>query len=114
GAALGAAAGLLAARRLPEAAAAWIGWGAVYGATLAGTGLGAALVAAGARIPQWISTAVGLALVGWSVADVLGHLPASPGAVVGHIGVAPLGVSAIEVAAPVVVALGLVAFGLWR
>lgn len=111
GAAVGATSGLLAARRLPGSTAEWLLTGAVFGVTVAGLGFGSALVAGGAGIPQWGSTTVGLGLVGWAVADVLGRASASPTAAVGHLGLAPIELEAVAVAGPVV-ALGLVVAGM--
>lgn len=113
GAALGATVGLLATRRLPESTGEWLLAGAVLGATVAGLGFGSALVAGGVGIPQWASTTVGLGLVAWSVADVVGRAPTSPTAAVGHVGIAPLDL-APEVLAGPVLALLLVAVGMLR
>ncbi|NLD76773.1 MAG: hypothetical protein GX643_08905, partial [Acidimicrobiales bacterium] len=111
GAALGAAAGLLASQRLPETTAEWLLAGAAFGVTVAGLGFGSALVAGGVGIPTWLSTALGLGLVGWAVADVIDRIPASPTAFVGEIAIAPLDFDIFSVAGPLV-ALVLVGVGM--
>jgi len=90
GAAVGATAGQLALRRLPGNAAEWLLVGALFGITVVGLTYGSALVASGAGIPGPVATAVGGALVAWSVADLTGHAPMAPGSVAGRLALWPL------------------------
>jgi hypothetical protein len=101
GAGIGATAGLLATRRLPEPTAAWLLAGALLGATVAALGFGAALVASGSGLPASVSTTVGLALVAWSVGDLADRLPTAPGSFVGRLGLAPLEADAVLLVGPV-------------
>jgi hypothetical protein len=52
--------------------------------------MGAALLASGRRLGPWAASALGLAVVGWSVADWLLHLTSSPLTMLGELGVAPV------------------------
>ena len=87
---VGGIAGDLAARRLTGSAAAWIGTGALAGVTLVGLCVGAALVAAGTRLPRWVASAVGLVLVGSAIADGVGAVGLSPTASFGDLALWPL------------------------
>jgi hypothetical protein len=113
GAAVGAASGQLALRRLPGNPAEWLGVGAVFGVVVVALAFGSALAAAGLGLPRWAATFGGLVLVVWAVGDVAGKLPASPTAAVGQLGVWPLGVEPVSAAGPVV-GLVLVGVGLAR
>jgi hypothetical protein len=70
--------GDLAAKRLPGATLSWIAAGALAGATLVGLSVGAALVAAGARVPRWAASLVGVVLLAAAAADGAGVIPSSP------------------------------------
>jgi hypothetical protein len=111
GAVVGAVGGQLAARRLPHPFMAWVVCGFAFGVVTAALVLGSALSAAAIKLPSWIAGVVGLALVAWAAGDVAGWFPESPTAFVGRIALFPLDQSA-EVALPVLVAAGLVVFGI--
>ncbi len=113
GAAVGAASGQLALRRLPGNPAEWLAVGAVFGATVVALAFGSALAASGLGLPRWAATGGGLALVVWAVGDVAGRLPGSPTAALGQLGVWPLRTEAIGLAGPVL-ALALIGLGLAR
>jgi len=107
-AAVGAVAGLLAAKRLPGSAVEWLATGAAAGALTGAAAVGAALVVSGRRIrPGWASLAA-LALVGWAVADVLLGVQSSPFSPVGRIAVYPVagGARAWLVAVPILALVG--------
>ncbi len=111
GAAIGATTGLLAARRLPESTIEWILAGAVFGVTVAGIGFGSALVASGSGFPQWASSVVGFALIGWSVADVVDAAPTAPASIIGRLALWPMDADATAFAGPAV-AIALLALGM--
>ena len=75
GAGAGAVAGQLAGRRLPGSILAWLGSGALYGAAVALWWLAAALLAHTLRVPRWLATLVGVALVAWQVGAVARGIP---------------------------------------
>jgi hypothetical protein len=108
---VGAIAGHLAGRRLPGVAVGWIATGALAGVTLVGLSVGAALVASGVRLPRWVGSAVGVALLAAAVADGTDVIAWSPTAPFGDLALWPLEVR-LDGAAPVVVALALVVAGL--
>ena len=72
GAVSGAIVGQLAARRLPDTLLPWAGSGALAGALIGLLYVGAGYVACGLRVPRWMATIIGAALLGWSLADLLG------------------------------------------
>jgi hypothetical protein len=108
---VGGIAGDLAAQRVTGRSAAWIGTGALAGVTLVGLCVGSALVAAGTRLPRWIATLGGLALVGLAIADGLGAIRVSPTAPFGDLVLWPLRFEGAGLI-PVVVAAALVLLGL--
>lgn len=61
----GAVVGQLAGRRLPGSLLAWASGGALYGATVALGWMGLGLLAHTLRVPRWVATSVGLAVLGW-------------------------------------------------
>lgn len=65
GALVGAAAGQLAARRLPGSLGAWAFYGAIYGACVGMVWVGAALLVHGLRLPNTLVTLFASALVFW-------------------------------------------------
>jgi hypothetical protein len=71
----GAIVGQLAGRRLPGTPLAWAVSGAVFGAFTAILWAGTALVAHAIRLPLWIATSLGFALVAWQGAAVVWHIP---------------------------------------
>lgn len=111
GAAAGAAAGLLALRRMPGNPAEWLAVGAVFGATVASLGFGSALSTSGLGLPRWAATATGLGLMVWAVGDVAGRLPTSPAALVGRLAVWPLRTDPLGLVGPLA-ALALVGAGI--
>ena len=113
GAAVGAASGQLALRRLPGNPAEWLAVGAVFGATVVALSFGCALTASGLGLPRWAATGGGLVLVVWAVGDVAGKVATSPTAFVGELGVWPLHTEAVGAVGPVL-ALLLVGVGLAR
>jgi hypothetical protein len=111
GAAVGAAAGQLAVRRLPGNAFEWVAMGALFGVTVVALGFGCAVVASGTKAPTWLADLVGLGLVGWGVADLVGDVITAPSTLVGEIAVAPLALEPLALA-PVVLAGALVLLGM--
>lgn len=94
----GAAAGLLTHRRLGQTASGWIATGAAVAVLLAATLLGAALVANGLRLRQWLATIVAGGLLAWAVADLAGDATA-PTSVAGRLAFAPLEFRALDLVA---------------
>jgi hypothetical protein len=86
----GAVAGLLAYHRLPGNAVAWIAAGAATGAAAVLGGYGAALVVSGRRAGARMGSLLAVALVAWSVADVLEQTTTSPATLVGQLALWPL------------------------
>jgi hypothetical protein len=111
GAAVGAVAGQLAVRRLPGNAAEWILMGALFGVTVVGLGYGSALVASGTTMRTWMADVIGLALLTWGVADLLGNAPTAPSSYVGELAVAPLALEPVAFVG-VVLAVALVLAGM--
>lgn len=98
----GAVVGNLAFRRLPGHAAAWVACGMLFGFSVATLGMGVALIASGRRLrPPWAFLA-GVALVAWSVADLVLGITTSPATLLGRVALGPL-----ESAPVVVAAIGL-------
>jgi hypothetical protein len=111
GAAVGAAAGQLAVRRLPGNAFEWVAMGALFGVTVVALGFGCALVASGTKASTWLADVLGLALVGWAVADLVGDVPQAPTSFVGELAVAPLALEPLALL-PVLLAAALVVLGM--
>jgi hypothetical protein len=86
----GATVGLLAYRRLPGPPIDWIAAGAALGALTGAVHAGVAMIASGRRIGRVVATAVGVALVGWSVVDVALRTRTSPLSFLGDLAVLPL------------------------
>lgn len=91
GALLGAVAGQLAARRLPGEIAEWALWGALAGAALGTLHSATALTAHALRLPRWLATLLGAAVLGWQGAAIAtsGTVP-GPGDPLGRLLVAPV------------------------
>ncbi|HYF46843.1 MAG TPA: hypothetical protein VD926_11575 [Acidimicrobiales bacterium] len=87
---VGAIAGQLATHRLSGNHAAWLGSGAVLAVVTMLLGYGSALIAGSRRLPTWLANVLGLALVGWAVADAADVIHASPTGLVGTIATWPL------------------------
>ena len=109
----GAITGQIASHRFEGQTLAWVGTGALAGATLVALGAGAALVASGVRCPRWAATVIGVALVGLAVADGLDLITHSPTAPFGELALWPLEWSPLGFVTPVVGAV-LVAAGVAR
>ncbi len=71
----GAIVGQLAGRRLPGTPLAWAASGALWGIATALLWAGAALVAHAIRLPLWIATSIGFAVVAWQGAALAWHIP---------------------------------------
>jgi hypothetical protein len=108
---IGAIAGQLAGRRLPGSPTAWAGAGALLGFTLALLWLGTALVAHAIRVPLWLATVLGLAVLAWQGVAIAKHAVPGPGNLVGSLGLwgwRQRGIDAI----PIAVGLVLVVAGI--
>ncbi|HEV8115355.1 MAG TPA: hypothetical protein VGP53_03885, partial [Acidimicrobiales bacterium] len=108
---VGGIAGNLASNRLDGSTVAWVATGAVAGLTLVALSVGAALVAAGNRMPRWAASLAGLVLLVAAAADGLDFIGASPTAPFGDLALWPLRFEPVGLAA-IVVALLLVVLGL--
>jgi hypothetical protein len=113
---LGAVAGNLAGHRLPGRFAVWVVADAGFGLVAGVLAVGVALLACGLRLPRPAASAIGVALLAWSAADVAARTVTSPLTVVGRLGLGPLpgdvrggplGLAAAVGAGLVVVALAL-------
>ena len=114
GAVLGAVAGNFAFRRLPGSPAEWFACLTLFGALIPLCTLSCALVASGRRLRPTVATAIGAALLAWSLADILLGLETSPATMLGVLATLHLQDSASLVLAPVgvVAAIAVTAFGL--
>jgi hypothetical protein len=90
GVTVGAAAGLVAGRRMPDKIAEWVIAGGVFGAGLAVAAFASAAIAAGYRLKVWMVDVLALLVVGWSVADVWFDVVTSPLSFLGKAAVWPL------------------------
>ena len=109
----GAVAGQFAHHRMEGATAAWIGTGALAGATLAAIFVGTAMVASGMGLRPWMATALGVVLVGLSVANGMGEVAWGPGEPFGELVLWPLRWTALGLL-PVGLAIVAVGWGLAR
>ncbi len=75
GALAGGIVGQLAGRRLPGDLPPWFAAGALYGACLAAVWVGAAVLAHVLRVPRWLATLLGLAVVGAQAAAIAYDVP---------------------------------------
>lgn len=105
GAAVGAASGIVAPRRLPELPAGWIACGTLAGALVGAAAYGAGLVLSGLRVRRWIADVLALVLVAWSVVDVALSLRTSPMSFLGSVPLWPLGFDIGGAIATIVVVL---------
>ncbi|MGH9122133.1 MAG: hypothetical protein ACRDYC_09345, partial [Acidimicrobiales bacterium] len=104
----GAVCGLLAYRRLPGNFAAWIAVGAATGLLLLTSSLGLAMLVSGTRLGRRWGGLLALAVLGWSVADLLTATTTSPASFLAQLAIWPLHVRAsalIGVAVAVAAAL---------
>jgi hypothetical protein len=90
GASFGAAAGVVAMRRMPERPVEWIATGALFGIAMVLIAFGAAMVAGGYRARPWMTDFFALAVLGWSMADIGFSLHTSPMTFIGESLVWPL------------------------
>ena len=101
GAIVGVIAGNFAYRRLPGKPAEWLGLGGVFGAMVPLWTLASAMVASGRRLRQSTVTLATLAIVGWSLADVLLGVTNTPASMLGEFAVWPVHAAGDSVALPV-------------
>jgi hypothetical protein len=87
---VGAVAGNLAGQRLPGRFVGWVAAGAGLGLLAALLSVGVALVACGFRVTRPAGSALGAAVMGWSVADLVAGTATSPLSLIGRIGLAAL------------------------
>ncbi len=98
GALVGAVAGELASKRLPNGAPRWIAAGGVTGMVIAVAAFGVAFLAGGRRLPRPVATTIGGLLVAWAIADVVKDVW-SPFRIVGHLALWPLNVHLVDLTA---------------
>jgi hypothetical protein len=91
----GGIAGDLAAKRLPGSSGAWIGTGALVGLTLVALSVGSALLAGGLRMPRWLASLIGVALIAGAVLDGSGVTTFSPTAPFGRLALWPVHFDAV-------------------
>jgi hypothetical protein len=114
GAIFGAVVGNFVFRRFPGSAVEWIGSLAAFGALAPIAVLGAAQVGSGRRLRMPVAGGIGLALVVWSVLDLVLGWNSSPTTMLGDLATLPLqsGTSAALAAVGAALALALLAAGL--
>nr|MBA2281568.1 hypothetical protein [Acidimicrobiia bacterium] len=99
GGVVGVVGGVLADRRLPGNGAAWAASAGLAVLVAVVLAHGAALLAAGLRLPVWLTNAVSLVLVGWCIGDVVTEGAwRAPGRLVGGIALWPLRFEAVDAA----------------
>ena len=101
----GSIAGNLASNRLGGSTTAWVATGALAGLTLVGLCVGAALLAAGTRLPRWAASLLGLLLLAGAVADGVDAIGTSPTAPFGDLALWPLRFQAVGLLAVVAAVL---------
>ncbi|HSS33300.1 MAG TPA: hypothetical protein VLL27_08480 [Solirubrobacterales bacterium] len=111
---LGAAIGNFVFRRLPGSPVEWIVALALFGALVPAAVLGAALLSSGRRLRPLPALALGLLLIGWSVADLALGATTSPATMLGELAILPLqsGSTATLAVPGALLALALLALGL--
>ena len=114
GAVTGAVVGNFVFRRFPGSPVEWIACLALFGALVPVSVLGGALLASGRRLRPLLAGEIGVALALWSIADLVFGLTTSPATMLGELATLPLqhGARVALAAAGVLLALGLVGFGL--
>ncbi|MGH9128742.1 MAG: hypothetical protein ACRDY2_07200 [Acidimicrobiales bacterium] len=90
GAALGAVVGVVAWRVLPGAPLGWIVACAVTGGLAGAAALGAGMAGSGRRLHRWVANVLALAVIGWSVADLVRSVRTSPFTFLGELALWPL------------------------
>jgi hypothetical protein len=117
---VGAVVGNLAGHRLPGGFAGWVAGDAAFGLLAAALCVGAALLACGLRLARPVASAIGVAVLAWSAADIASGAATSPLTRVGRIGLGPLtgavsgGPMAVAIAVGVVLGVALLAAGAVR
>ena len=96
GTAAGAVVGVNASHRLPRPALTWVATGALVGAGVAATALGAALVVSGRRLGRTLSGLLALVVLAWSGLDLWRGTTTSPLTFIGGLSLAPLRFEAID------------------
>lgn len=114
GAVTGGVVGNFVFRRFPGSPVEWIACLALFGALVPVAVLGAAQLASGQRLRPLVAGGIGTALALWSVADLVLGATTSPATMLGELATLPLqhGPRIALAGAGVVLALGLVGFGL--
>ena len=90
GGAAGAAAGILAMRRLPGTPGFWVATGAAAGALIAILAIGAGILMSGNRIGRIPAQFLAVLVLGWSVLDLTSHRATSPLTFLGKLALWPL------------------------
>ena len=90
GTVVGLIAGNFAFRRLPGPPAQWLACGAVFGIAVAVCGLAGAMIASGRRMRSTTVWLLAVLIVGWSLADLLGHHVSSPASMLGQLALWPV------------------------
>ena len=108
GATVGAAAGVIATRRLDEPVL-WIGCGVLFGFLAAAVAYGVAMVASGFRLKSWLCDVIALLCLGWAGADAITGLITSPFSCIGDVALWPVefqafGLAGVSIALAAVVA----------
>ena len=113
GSVTGAIAGQFAHHRIEGATSAWIATGALAGATLVALFAGTAFLASGVRLRPWMAAALGVVLVGLSLANAMDAIAWGPGEPFGELVLWPVRWSALGLL-PIGLATVLVVAGLLR
>jgi hypothetical protein len=103
---VGAVAGRLAGQRLPGRFAGWAVASAAFGLLAAVLAVGVALLASGVRLKRPAGTALGVALIAWSAADVSSASATAPLTYMGRIGLAAMPGDVVGGSMAVAVAVG--------
>jgi hypothetical protein len=77
--------GSLLSQRLPGGTAEFVWSGALFGAVITASALGAALLTASRILPRWVMIATGWLLLTWSIADVADRSPTAPTTLAGDL-----------------------------
>ncbi len=96
GTAAGAVVGVNASHRLPRPALEWVVTGALVGACVAATALGAALVVSGRRLGRTLSGLLALVVLAWSGLDLWRGTTTSPLTFLGGLSLTPLRFHAVD------------------
>lgn len=105
GFAVGAAAGLVAERRMPGNPAEWVLCGALFGMLMTTMPAGVAMTTSGLRVKHWVADLSAVAVLAWSVLDAVYDVDTSPFTWAGHIALWPIEFEAVGLAAVVATAV---------